>query len=609
MSIKPLPPADFVPSIKGYSGQGAFRFWCQTVLPLVYDDSLSYYELLNKVVNYLNNLIKDTSTLEDNFQLLYEAFVLLQRYVNSYFDSLDVQEEINNKLDSMVCDGTFGRLLSNYLPFVTPQMFGAKGDGVTDDTESIQAAIDAGEANQNYTLVFPKGHYVITKPLLVYYRYIPFWDGAGTVIRGIDKGSVTIIKQGTETYNDIDCIFYAKNVDSTEINDKDGSGITLENLTLKNESSNSTNYTLYAKALCRSNFKNLTIYGNRGFYCGRGYTNYYDEIIFSTKETCIETAATSNYIGRVGCFGAHNPYILNGTYSNANLLFGDKCTGTFLTISPYGSTHVGVIGTESPELEHLVIAGNKQTAGLTRTVTIDTIYCFNLSTENASYFEILQCRLKVNAMLIIYNSTVAQNTLCYFNATYGTFEIGKFSNLSNITKFDKDLFKYFDNKTPRNTFKINSDEVNGEIKTDKIISIGGTASPHSWDPTNYSLNFPSLFMGGAIIGEGTYMSYVDSDGNDLRYQIQGNKGSLYTNDYTRSTYAYAGYVSIKDSDIVGNSNANKVPIPCMYCCFTVDGIPTEALKTGLLAFELNTNKLKIYKNGWRTIAITTVENE
>lgn len=34
-----------------------FRFWCQKVLPLVYDDSLSYYEVLCKVVNYINNLI------------------------------------------------------------------------------------------------------------------------------------------------------------------------------------------------------------------------------------------------------------------------------------------------------------------------------------------------------------------------------------------------------------------------------------------------------------------------------------------------------------------------------------------------------------------------
>lgn len=36
-----------------------FRFWCQKVLPLSYDNSLSYYEVLCKVVAYLNHVIED----------------------------------------------------------------------------------------------------------------------------------------------------------------------------------------------------------------------------------------------------------------------------------------------------------------------------------------------------------------------------------------------------------------------------------------------------------------------------------------------------------------------------------------------------------------------
>ena len=39
------------------------RFWCQKVLPLVYDDSLSYYELLCKVVDNLNQTNEATSEL------------------------------------------------------------------------------------------------------------------------------------------------------------------------------------------------------------------------------------------------------------------------------------------------------------------------------------------------------------------------------------------------------------------------------------------------------------------------------------------------------------------------------------------------------------------
>jgi len=35
------------------------NFYCQKVIPLVYDNSLSYYELLSKVVDYINNNVTD----------------------------------------------------------------------------------------------------------------------------------------------------------------------------------------------------------------------------------------------------------------------------------------------------------------------------------------------------------------------------------------------------------------------------------------------------------------------------------------------------------------------------------------------------------------------
>ena len=42
-----------------------FKFWCNKVLPLVYDDSLSYYEVLCKVVDYLNTCIDNVNYLND----------------------------------------------------------------------------------------------------------------------------------------------------------------------------------------------------------------------------------------------------------------------------------------------------------------------------------------------------------------------------------------------------------------------------------------------------------------------------------------------------------------------------------------------------------------
>ncbi len=104
--------ANFTPTLGEYKSLQPFRFWCQKVLPLVYDDSLSYYELLCKVVDYLNKTMEDVETLHGDITNLHKAYVELQTYVNNYFNNLDVQNEINNKLDAMASDGTLLTIIS-----------------------------------------------------------------------------------------------------------------------------------------------------------------------------------------------------------------------------------------------------------------------------------------------------------------------------------------------------------------------------------------------------------------------------------------------------------------------------------------------------------------
>lgn len=56
----------------------------------------------------------------------------------------------------------FSKNISNYV--VSVKDFGAKGDGITDDTLAIQAALDAGSGN---TVYFPKGTYICSNTLVL----------------------------------------------------------------------------------------------------------------------------------------------------------------------------------------------------------------------------------------------------------------------------------------------------------------------------------------------------------------------------------------------------------------------------------------------------------
>lgn len=99
----------FTPDFKPYSGIGKLRFWCQKVLPTIYDDSLSYYELLNKVVVFLNSTIEDVANVEDNLTALRDAFTELEQYVEDQLETLaPVVEDV---IDQMIESGQFGDIL------------------------------------------------------------------------------------------------------------------------------------------------------------------------------------------------------------------------------------------------------------------------------------------------------------------------------------------------------------------------------------------------------------------------------------------------------------------------------------------------------------------
>ena len=95
--------------------------WAETGLqPAFYDlesgtvlqQTSRMYDKVNQLIRLFNELSEETKTTVEEY---IAKFVELKDFVDDYFENLDVQEEINNKLDAMAEAGTLQEIISEYL--------------------------------------------------------------------------------------------------------------------------------------------------------------------------------------------------------------------------------------------------------------------------------------------------------------------------------------------------------------------------------------------------------------------------------------------------------------------------------------------------------------
>lgn len=133
-----------------------FKRLCITIgnLPTAYLESMSYYEGLTYLVNYLsNNVIPAVNNNGEAVEELQSKFVELQHYVDTYFDNLDVQTEIDNKLDEMASEGQLATIILDYL-----QMSGLMMYDTLADMKATDHVIDGSFLETVGGLVYNDGH-------------------------------------------------------------------------------------------------------------------------------------------------------------------------------------------------------------------------------------------------------------------------------------------------------------------------------------------------------------------------------------------------------------------------------------------------------------------
>lgn len=153
-------PADFDPILKKYDGIPYLRFWCQKVLPAVYDQSLSYYEVLCKLGAFLNKMLEELEKMQDNIDALHKAYKDLQDWVNAeiarfeahmeqHFD--DLTKELWNKFEQYKNDTntTLQQWFNEYATNTTNNLNKKFEDFVTNANTRIDQMFNTYTTNTN----------------------------------------------------------------------------------------------------------------------------------------------------------------------------------------------------------------------------------------------------------------------------------------------------------------------------------------------------------------------------------------------------------------------------------------------------------------------------
>ena len=206
-----------------------FRYWCNKVLPMVYDDSLSYYELLCKVVKHMNDIGSNVNSLGENVQFVYEEF---NKFIKDFDGAVD--EVVEESLDRFVREGMVvasvngqrGYVVLESLPNPNPITFSGAVSGSYDGSAPLEIIIPEGGGTGNVESVNGKEGVVVLDAEDVGAVKSAGWSGedAGKVL-GVDgEGNVVAVNGGTGAVRSVNGYTGDVVIDATDIGAVPGEG-------------------------------------------------------------------------------------------------------------------------------------------------------------------------------------------------------------------------------------------------------------------------------------------------------------------------------------------------------------------------------------------------
>lgn len=161
----------------------------QVPFPMLFDDTLTQLQKMNKIIWELWRLAQVTDGLEQDYQEFLK-----------WLDSPFVKNYVNQKIEEMFQNGDFNEIIGTAVNhYVWINDFGAVGDGVTDDTQAIKDAIAHASTLGQYAMVTANpGNYLITDTIQIrnnfnFSQATFTYDGSGVAIRLGDRSASNIV--------------------------------------------------------------------------------------------------------------------------------------------------------------------------------------------------------------------------------------------------------------------------------------------------------------------------------------------------------------------------------------------------------------------------------
>lgn len=471
---------------------------------------------------------------------------------------------------------------------INVKTFGAKGDGVTDDSNEIQKAIDYCFDNDLLKLYFPEGQYVISKPIVVKTKRdngnVHWWDGKGIKLQGNDKATTKIIKTTTNTLTDyheevdgIDStiiLFAGINLDGSQ--GGSGTGIGIESLYIENQSTIEGSTAITGNASQRMILNDLNIKGYSGIVLDGAFSSVFSNLFIKATENALSVTGggTSNKFEMIYTSHCHNPYIIKSAYSSIDLVYGDGCTGTVFEIGAMGLVAY-TLGTESPLAQYII-----KTEGTRGTqLLLESLFMHRQTGDSGNGITLDDCAVvisnrdvKIDNLYILEHQEITGNSYLYtaidkYNTS--TIDIGRVYYRKNYTGEDNpklNLVKLHSNQNSRGKINFIGSSVN--VKRNNRQPYLGM------DKLEENFNNPFVNKGIFLDNE---TKYLDSIGTDNEWQQPYNLGDILLLNDPKEMNALA-YVITDVGDKVRNCEFTEIPIVRRG---TTEERPTTNLFVGL----------------------------